>query len=104
MFGLKKTLLENFLKSHFDKYIKDGNLSISEFDTDSRKCSGSVLLIGEESPIVFEISKYDIINNDDGSFIKVESAKANRLWLQYALDDFLVGKEIPIPAMVAAMI
>ena len=105
MFGFKKTLLENFLKSHFDKYIRDGRLEVEEFDTDSRKCSVSALLVGEDSPIRIEVSRYEVIQGDgDSAHLRLKEVKSNREWVEIALNEYVVDVDFPIPPMVAAMI
>jgi hypothetical protein len=64
------------------------------------KTIGAVLMLaGESDEVRIEVTRYRIIASGGEHALVIESITASREWLQLMLEDFLVGKPIPVPSV-----
>ncbi|MGV3773607.1 MAG: hypothetical protein ACO1QB_11940 [Verrucomicrobiales bacterium] len=56
-----------------------------------------LLLKGEQQPMRFKIEKYELVDGPETDFIIVHRATASREWMDTLVQNFMVGKSIPIP-------
>lgn len=64
------------------------------------KTIGAVLMLaGESDEVRIEVTRYRIIASGGEHALVVESITASREWLQLLLEDFLIGKPIPVPSV-----
>lgn len=88
----------NITRMIANKLIEDyGELSELIIDKQQKMVSGSALLIGETSPIRFQLN-YEISMDAGRYFISFSGAKIDRDWLNRLAQNFLLKREFEIPA------
>ena len=55
-----------------------------------------LLLKGEQNPMKVIIQKYELVDGPETDFIIVHKATASREWMGVLLENFLIGKNIPM--------
>ena len=63
-----------------------------------------VLLKGETEPIAITIDEYQLTNVAGAEFILINKASASREWINALLQDFAIGKTIPLPSKYSNMV
>ena len=64
------------------------------------KTIGAVLMLaGESEEVRIDVSRYRVIASGAEHALVIESITTSREWLQLLLEDFLVGKPIPVPSV-----
>jgi hypothetical protein len=101
MFGgikdsLASSAAKSFIASKISRYGKLNELRIRSRD---RSIFVELLLQGEEEPLRIEIARYRIVMRNGEAMMIVEEVRASRVWLHHALEDFLLGRELPVPAV-----
>jgi hypothetical protein len=71
------------------------NLSI---DSKTSRIRVEVLLKGETEPITVSVDEYQLTSVAGADFIVIKKASASREWINALLQDFAIGKTIPLPA------
>lgn len=98
--GIKDSLTsvaaKSLLASRIERYGKLLDLHISSRE---KSLSAELLLEGEEVPVKIHVRRYKITAKDGENYLTVESVVASRPWLQNLLEDLLVDKPLPIPAL-----
>lgn len=102
MFGgikdsLTSSAAKSMLASRLDRYGK-----VTELRIRSREKSIALELIleGEEIPVGVLVERYRTIGKAGEHALVVEKVSASRPWLQNLLEDLLVDKPFPVPAIV----
>ena len=65
----------------------------------TRSLSAVVRLAGEREEITVEVGKYRIVGERGSHALVVERVSASREWIQLLLEDFVVGRRIPVPSL-----
>jgi len=89
-------LAKSMIASKVERYGKLIDLRIQSAE---KAISAEIQLEGEEEPIRIDIGKYRIVKSGDAFALVTESVTSTRKWVQNLLEDFLLEKEIQIPAM-----
>ena len=64
------------------------------------KTIGAVLMLaGETEEVRIEVTRYKIVASGPERALMIETLVASREWLQLLLEDFIVGKPIPVPSV-----
>ena len=87
-------LVELALAHRLKPYGRMLNLSI---DSKTQRIRLETLLKGETEPIVFNIDEYQLTTAAGADFILIKKASASREWINALLQDFAIGKTIPLP-------
>jgi hypothetical protein len=100
MFGgikdsLASSAAKSFIAGRLERYAKLTDLRIHSRE---RAVSLEVLLEGEKLPIRVE-GRYRVNLVDGANQLTFEGVAATRPWLNNLLEDLLVGKPLPIPAL-----
>ena len=95
--SLTSTAAKSMLASHLDRYGKLTELRIRGRE---KTIAAEILLEGEDVPVGIQIGRYRITGKSGGYALVVESVTASRAWLQNLLQDLLVDKQLPVPAVV----
>lgn len=101
MFGnLKDSLASSAAKSllagKIDRY---GRLTDLRIHSRERRIYVEVLLSGEKEEISIEVTRYRISGKSGEHQITLEEVACSRQWLQLLLEDFLIGKPLPVPSV-----
>jgi len=94
--SLASTAAKTLLAGRIDRYAKIVDLRIRSRD---RTIYVEILLEGDEVPVGISVENYRILASSGEYALVVEKATASRAWLQNVLEDFLVGKPVPVPAV-----
>ena len=102
MFGgikdsLTSSAAKSMLASRLDRYGKVTELQIRSRE---KTILIELLLEGEEIPIGVKVERYRITGKNGENALVVEQVSATRAWLQNLLQDLLVEKPLPVPAIV----
>ena len=95
--SLTSSAAKSMLASRLDRYGKLTDLEISSREKTIR---AEILLDGEDEPVVIQVERYRIVGKSGGYALVVESVTASRTWLRNLLQDLLLEKPLPVPAMV----
>ena len=94
--GLASGVVKSLLGGRIERY---GRLLDLRIHSRGRSLSAVVLLAGEREEIEVEVGKYRIVGERGAHALVVERASASREWIQLLLEDFVVGKRLPIPSL-----
>lgn len=94
--SLASSAAKTLLASTLERY---GEISDLRIRSRERFISAELLLKGDEVPVSIEISRYRITGKGSEHAIVIESVTASRSWIQNLLDDLLVEKPLPVPAI-----
>ena len=102
MFGdlkdsLSSTAVKSLLASRLDRYGKLTDLRIRSRE---KTITAELMLEGEEIPVTIQIERYRMTGKTGDYAVVVENVKASRPWLETILQDLLVERPLPVPAMV----
>jgi len=95
--SLTSSAAKSMLASRLDRYGKLTDLRIRSREKTIR---AELLLEGEDEPVVIEVERYRIVGKSGEHAVVVESVTASRVWLRNLLEDLLVEKPLPVPAVV----
>ena len=73
-------------------------------DTNKKRVRARLELLGEKEPIDVEILRYSLKEKGETTYITIEEATSTRDWVTDALREFVVGKDLPIPAKAGAVL
>ncbi len=95
----KDKLVSVLARPVFDRLLRDyGKLERLKIDSQRKTMAAGIHLHGDHEGIDVDILGYRIESREKEHFFVVEGAKANRPWFEKALENFVVGKEFPIPS------
>lgn len=94
--SIASSAAKKLLEGKIDRYGRIVDLRIR---SKAKMIYVEVLLTGEEKEICIDISKYRITGKAGEHVLTVEEAQCSREWLQLLIQDFLVGKPIPVPSV-----
>lgn len=95
--SLASTAARTLLASTLDRYGKITDLRIRSRE---KTIAIELVLEGDEIPVTIEIERYRITGKSPDFTIVVERIMASRPWIQNLLQDLLVEKPLPVPALV----
>lgn len=74
-----------------------GTVTALTVDTRLRKASLTAELKGESVPTSVEIGSYEVLEQNGKTYIRVLEITASREWLKVVLEQYLVGRLVPLP-------
>lgn len=95
--SLTSSAAKSMLASRLERY---GALNELRIRSREKTIYAEIALEGEELPVIVQIERYRIVGKSGDSALVVESVVASRPWLQNLLQDLLVEKPLPVPAIV----
>lgn len=98
--GIKDSLASSAAKAllggRVERYGKLLDLRIRSRD---KTISAVLLLAGDSEELRLEITRYRVIASGGDHALVIEEVTASRDWLRLLLEDFVVGKPVPIPSV-----
>jgi hypothetical protein len=73
-------------------------------DTKNKRVRLRLELLGEKDPIDVEVLRYSLKEKGETTYITIEEVTSSREWLTAALREFVVGKDLAIPAKAGALL
>ena len=83
-----------FINSKIKEY---GEVLEIKLDSKTKHARVKVLLKGESKPLEIIVDEYEITREAGKSSIRILKASSNRLWMDAALQNFIVDKEFNVP-------
>ncbi len=68
-----------------------------KLDSKAKTAKVKVLLKGESEPIEITVDKYKTGKKNGTSYLHVIEASSDRLWIDAALRNFVIGKDFNVP-------
>jgi hypothetical protein len=87
-------LAEHALQRKIKEY---GDMIDLKINSQDKTITLELLLKGEQQPMKFMVDKYEIIEGPETDYLVIQKARASREWMDALAQNFLVGKNIPIP-------
>jgi hypothetical protein len=81
-----------------------GSLSQLHLDIKAKTVTGTVELVGEASPVDFQVGQYELAKKEDGVYIKLKDITCSREWLQKALTKFQPEPVVKLPEKLASAV
>ena len=75
-----------------------GEMTELFIDTKKKRVRVRMELLGENEPIDVDILRYSLKERSETSYITIEEVTSSREWLTVALQEFVVGQDLAIPA------
>lgn len=58
-----------------------------------------MLLAGEKQELRVEVGRYRMVHEGGKHLLIIESATASREWVQFLIEDFVIGLPLPVPSI-----
>ena len=81
-----------------------GEMTELYIDTKNKRVRLRLELLGEKDPIDVEVLRYSLKEKGETTYITIEEVTSSREWLTAALREFVVGKDLAIPAKAGALL
>jgi hypothetical protein len=94
-------VIERAVAHRLQPYGRMLSLSI---DSKTSRIRLEVLPKGETQPITINIDEYQLTNVAGADFIVIKKASSSREWIHALLQDFAIGKTLPIPPKYASVL
>jgi len=94
-------LVERAVAHRLQPYGRMLNLSI---DSKTKRIRLEILLKGETEPVTVTIDEYQLTTAAGAEFILIKKASASREWINALIQDFAIGKTIPLPTKYANVV
>ena len=72
-----------------------------KIDHAGKNISATVLLKGDETPVRLHITDYTLSKGEKGDQLIIQQASCDRAWMDAALQHFLIGRPLTLPAGVS---
>ncbi len=95
---VKDTTNSAVFKAAINPFIrKYGQILAFKIDSKDKAFLFEIELKGEAKPIRIEIDKYEFIQRENTSFVKIHSIHASRYWMDTMMELMLLEKEFELP-------
>ena len=81
-----------------------GKMTELSIDTKKKQIRGRLELLGENEPIEVEILRYSLKEKGETTCITIEEATSSREWVMVVLREFVVGRDLALPAKAGAVL
>jgi len=75
-----------------------GEMLKLNLDSQNKKLDAEIMLKGEKEPLSVSIDRYEIIDRDGETFIKLSGIETSREWINILVASEVEGKEFKIPS------
>ena len=75
-----------------------------KIDPDSKSIKLSILLLGEDKPLDIDIKSYELIEEDNKSFIKINEVETSKTWLNILIFEFVENNKIEISNKISKLL
>jgi hypothetical protein len=96
--SLKKKALELSATAYVNHKIRNfGSVKRLEIDSESSRLLIEVNLAGEAAPVTVQVGAYELVRDNENSFITLRQIQCSKEWLAIALNEFLAEQKLKIP-------
>jgi len=98
LLSARQKALEAAIKSLVNQRIeKYGQITQLEIDSVQKRARLEIALKGEPAPLEVHIDAYQLQSVESRLLLSVQKVRASREWVTAALEDFVVGRQFPVP-------
>ena len=90
---------QTFINQRLARY---GEVQRLKLDSENKTAEALCLLRGEVEPISVCVERYEVVERDGKSFVRLVRCSSDRAWLQHLLADFGTNREFPVPPWAAS--
>jgi hypothetical protein len=102
---MKDAALSKGAKIAINNQIKEyGQMLKLNLDSEKKSIEMEVMLEGEKEPLTVNVQKYEMTQQGDKHFLKIQGVKTSRAWINTVASSYLEGKTFEIPAEYAKML
>ncbi len=102
---MKDAALSKGAKIAINNQIKEyGKMLKLNLDSEKKSIEMEVMLEGEKEPLTVNVQKYEMTQQGDKHFLKIQGVKTSRAWINTVASSYLEGKTFEIPAEYAKML
>ena len=102
---MKDAALSKGAQVAINSQIKEyGEMLKLNLDSKSKSIEMEVLLDGEVEPLSVHVKNYEMTQEGDRHFLKVNGVSTSRAWINTIASSYLEGKRFEIPAEYAKML
>jgi len=102
---MKDTALSKGAKIAINHQIKEyGEMLRLNLDSEKKCIEMEVMLEGEKEPLSVNVQRYEIAQEGDKHFLKIQGVETSRAWINIVASSYLEGKTFEIPAEYAKML
>ena len=94
--SLASSAAKSLLSGRIERY---GRLIELRIRSREKTIRVEMLLSGETEDLKIEVERYRVTGMAGAHLLVIERIRASRQWVQLLLEDFVVGKPIPIPSV-----
>ena len=94
--SLASSAAKSLLAGRIERY---GRLTELRIRSREKTIQVEILLVGEVEELKIEVERYRVTGVAGAHVVVIERLRASRQWVQLVLEDFVVGKPIPIPSV-----
>ena len=99
--GALSRAIKSFLNNRLAAY---GKVRECQIDTANNRLLLTVALKGESDPINAALERYEIVREEDGTFIRLKSFSCSREWLGVLLNQRFVDKQYRVPGAISSLL
>jgi len=99
--NLKLKFISTFINF---KIQRIGHMLNIKIDPDSKSIKLSILLLGEDKPLDIDIKSYELIEEDNKSFIKINEVETSKTWLNILIFEFVENNKIEISNKISKLL
>ncbi len=102
---LKDTGVSKAAQIAINNYIKEfGTVEYLKLDSEAKTMEIEIMLDGEIEPLRVKVGHYEIIQENNQYFLKVEQIQTSRAWINSIVSSYLTHKTFSIPSKYASII
>jgi hypothetical protein len=102
---MKDAALSKGAKIAINNQIKEyGKMLKLNLDSEKKSIEMEVMLEGEKESLTVNVQRYEMTQQGDKHFLKIQGVKTSRTWINTVASSYLEGKTFEIPAEYAKML
>lgn len=102
---VKDTALSKGATIAINSQIKEyGKMLKLDLDSKNKSIEMEVMLDGEAEPLRIYVKSYEMTQDGEQHFLKVNGVRTSRAWINVIASSYLEGKQFEIPAEYAKML
>jgi len=92
-----ETAVKTLVNQRIEKF---GRVTQLEIDSVQKRARFEIALKGELTPLEVHIESYQLQSAESQWFLSVQKVRTSREWITAALEQFVVGRQFPVPEAV----
>jgi len=86
------------------KIQRVGHMLNLKIDPDNKSIKLSILLLGEDEPLDIDIKSYELIEENNKSYIKINDVETSKTWMNILILEFVENNKIEISNKISKLL